>query len=80
MSIFNSSGIPPRTSELLNLCAGNVNLFTALLGPLLMAKFNRRTLMLLSSFFCALLIFCFGFLSEYSVSNQLMKDSAADSN
>lgn len=67
MDIFNSSGIPPRTSELLNLCAGNVNLFASLMGPLLMAKFNRRTLMLLSSSFCALLMFSFGWLSEYSV-------------
>ncbi|KAH8407633.1 hypothetical protein KR222_008284 [Zaprionus bogoriensis] len=67
VSIFISGGIAPRTAELLNLCAGNVNLFTSLLGPLLMARFNRRTLMLLSSFFCALLMFSFGWLQEYSL-------------
>ncbi|XP_030557927.1 solute carrier family 2, facilitated glucose transporter member 1-like isoform X1 [Drosophila novamexicana] len=66
VSIFRSSGLSPRTAELLSLCAGNVNLATSLLNPWLMAKLYRRTLMLLSSFFCALLMFAFGLLVEYS--------------
>ncbi|KAH8297310.1 hypothetical protein KR044_010301, partial [Drosophila immigrans] len=67
VSIFRGSGLSPRTAEWLNLAAGNVNLLTSLMGPLLMAKYNRRTLMLLSSSFCGLLMFAFGLLVEYSI-------------
>ncbi|KAH8370543.1 hypothetical protein KR093_003985, partial [Drosophila rubida] len=72
VSIFLGSGLSPRTAEWLNLAAGNVNLLTSLMGPLLMAKFNRRTLMLLSSSCCGLLMFAFGWLVEYGVSIKLI--------
>ncbi|EDW01831.1 solute carrier family 2, facilitated glucose transporter member 3 [Drosophila grimshawi] len=64
--LFRSSGLSPIAIEWLVLAVGNVNLLMSLLNPLLMANFNRRTLMLLSSFLCALLMFAFGLLVKYS--------------
>ncbi|XP_030368955.1 solute carrier family 2, facilitated glucose transporter member 3-like [Scaptodrosophila lebanonensis] len=64
--IFRNSGLSASAAEWMNLCAGNVNLLTALMSPLFMAKFNRRILMQLSTFFCAVFLFAFAWMVEYS--------------
>ncbi|XP_017838426.2 solute carrier family 2, facilitated glucose transporter member 3-like [Drosophila busckii] len=66
VSIFSASGISTRTAEWLNIAAGAVNLFTSLLNPLLMSKFNRRTLMLSSSAGASLFMFSFAWFVAYS--------------
>ena len=48
-SIFESAGLSTANAEWANLGAGCLNLPTSFLGPILMTKVNRRSLMLFSS-------------------------------
>ncbi|XP_068143910.1 solute carrier family 2, facilitated glucose transporter member 1-like [Drosophila tropicalis] len=66
VSIFRNGGLSSSTAAVMSLCAGNVNLAISLMSPLLMAKFNRRTLMLMSSGFCGLVMFSFAWMVEYT--------------
>lgn len=71
MSIFRKAGLSPQAAELANLGAGSTNLASALLGPMLMERFNRRPLMLFSSFFCCVFLFLFAMLLHFIVSRGL---------
>ncbi|XP_055921398.1 solute carrier family 2, facilitated glucose transporter member 1-like isoform X1 [Eupeodes corollae] len=51
--IFMKAGFSANDAELANLGAGCMNLAVSLMGPILMAKFNRRPMMLISSSMCA---------------------------
>ncbi|XP_055629804.1 solute carrier family 2, facilitated glucose transporter member 3-like isoform X2 [Toxorhynchites rutilus septentrionalis] len=53
VSIFESVGLSSSVAKFANLGVGCLNLFISFLGPYLMAKFNRRTLSLLSISSCA---------------------------
>ena len=68
VSIFKQAGLSPQAAELANLGAGSTNLAAALLGPMLMERFNRRPLMLFSSFFCCVFLFLFAILLQFIVS------------
>ncbi|XP_073812622.1 solute carrier family 2, facilitated glucose transporter member 1-like isoform X2 [Musca autumnalis] len=59
VSIFRRAGLSDQAAELANLGAGSINLATSLLGPYLMARVNRRPLMLISTLLCC--IFLLGF-------------------
>ncbi|EDW62210.2 solute carrier family 2, facilitated glucose transporter member 1 isoform X2 [Drosophila virilis] len=65
VSIFRKAGLSPQAAELANLGAGSTNLASALLGPMLMERFNRRPLMLVSSFFCCVFLFLFAMLLHF---------------
>ncbi|XP_055629802.1 solute carrier family 2, facilitated glucose transporter member 1-like isoform X2 [Toxorhynchites rutilus septentrionalis] len=61
VSIFESVGLDQKNAKLANLGAGCLNLFVALFTPMLMEKFNRRILALLSCSMCAVFLFCLTF-------------------
>ncbi|XP_030368969.1 solute carrier family 2, facilitated glucose transporter member 1-like [Scaptodrosophila lebanonensis] len=65
VSIFLKAGLSQRAAEWVNLGAGSVNLAGALFGPLLMARINRRPLMLFSSFFSMVFLFLFAMMLYY---------------
>ncbi|XP_030080937.1 solute carrier family 2, facilitated glucose transporter member 1-like [Drosophila hydei] len=65
VSIFRQAGMSPQQAELANLGAGCTNLASAMLGPILMERFNRRPLMLFSSFFCCIFLFLFAMLLHF---------------
>lgn len=69
VSIFRQAGMSPQQAELANLGAGCTNLASAMLGPILMERFNRRPLMLFSSFFCCVFLFLFAMLLHFIVSD-----------
>ncbi|XP_026841987.1 solute carrier family 2, facilitated glucose transporter member 7 isoform X1 [Drosophila persimilis] len=54
LSILTQAGFSPEAATWLNLGIGGFNLCTSLLGPLLVHKFPRRPLMMLSCAVCAL--------------------------
>lgn len=68
VTIFKQAGFSETNAEWANLGAGCLNLATSLLGPYLMAKYNRRPLMMLSSITCSafLLATCFVLLNIVS--------------
>lgn len=61
VKIFKQAGLSDSDAEWANLGAGCLNLATSFLGPYLMAKYNRRPLMMLSTVACSafLLATCF---------------------
>ncbi|XP_075167870.1 sugar transporter 1 isoform X2 [Haematobia irritans] len=65
VSIFEKAGLSKANAEWANLGAGCLNLATSFLGPLLMAKVNRRPLMMLSSIICAAFLFTIAFVLYY---------------
>ncbi|XP_017838395.1 solute carrier family 2, facilitated glucose transporter member 3 [Drosophila busckii] len=65
VSIFRQAGLSAQAAEWANLGAGSVNLAVSLLGPMLMARVNRRPLMLVSCGFCALFLFLFAMLLHF---------------
>lgn len=67
MSIFRKAGISDQAAELANLGAGSLNLAISLLGPILMARVNRRSLMLFSTSFCCLFLLSFALMLFYIV-------------
>ncbi|XP_054739201.1 solute carrier family 2, facilitated glucose transporter member 1-like [Anastrepha obliqua] len=62
VSIFLRAGLSASAAEWTNLGAGSLNLAVSLVGPYLMARFNRRSLMLFSTFFSALALASFALL------------------
>ncbi|XP_055921400.1 solute carrier family 2, facilitated glucose transporter member 3 isoform X1 [Eupeodes corollae] len=65
VSIFQRAGLSTTDAEWANLGAGSLNLLTSLLGPYLMANFNRRPIMQFSCFVCAICLFAFAFLLRF---------------
>ncbi|XP_068143777.1 solute carrier family 2, facilitated glucose transporter member 3-like isoform X1 [Drosophila tropicalis] len=65
VSIFRKAGLSTQASEWANLGAGCLNLFTSLLGPVLMERVNRRPLMLFSTFFCTIFLFLFAMMLQF---------------
>lgn len=61
VSIFESVGLSSTDAKFANLGAGCLNLFVAFFTPLLMEKFNRRFLALLSCSMCAVFLFALTF-------------------
>ncbi|CAD7013844.1 unnamed protein product [Ceratitis capitata] len=59
VSIFLRAGLSPTAAEMANLGAGSVNLIISLLGPYLMSRFNRRPLLLFSTFFSGVSLMSF---------------------
>lgn len=59
VSIFEKAGFSPASAEWANLGAGCLNLMTSFLSPYLMANVNRRPLMQLSCFLCAVFLLAF---------------------
>ncbi|XP_065081977.1 solute carrier family 2, facilitated glucose transporter member 1-like isoform X2 [Ochlerotatus camptorhynchus] len=57
VSIFESVGLSSTDAKFANLGAGCLNLFVAFFTPVLMGKFNRRLLALLSCSMCAVFLF-----------------------
>uniref|UniRef100_A0A182JY07 Major facilitator superfamily (MFS) profile domain-containing protein n=1 Tax=Anopheles christyi TaxID=43041 RepID=A0A182JY07_9DIPT len=57
VSIFESVGFSSKAAKFANLGVGCLNLFVSLFGPMLMARFNRRALCLLSCSSCAIILF-----------------------
>ncbi|XP_030387634.1 solute carrier family 2, facilitated glucose transporter member 7 [Scaptodrosophila lebanonensis] len=84
VGIFTDAGFSLTVALWLNFGEGMLNLCVALLGPLLMGRFNRRTLMMTSCFFSGVFLallsiglkfvsqvvamLCIGFLSMYIIS------------
>ncbi|XP_058125663.1 solute carrier family 2, facilitated glucose transporter member 3-like [Anopheles ziemanni] len=62
VSIFESVGLSSTDAKFANLGAGCLNLFVAFFSPVLMAKFTRRFLALLSCSMCAIFLFCLTFI------------------
>ncbi|XP_058829585.1 solute carrier family 2, facilitated glucose transporter member 3 isoform X2 [Topomyia yanbarensis] len=62
VSIFNSVGLSPTDAKFANLGAGCLNLFIAFFTPILMQRFNRRFLAILSCSMCAVFLFCLTFI------------------
>ncbi|XP_058457766.1 solute carrier family 2, facilitated glucose transporter member 1 isoform X2 [Malaya genurostris] len=62
VSIFNSVGLNHTDAKLANLGAGCLNLFIACFTPILMQRFNRRFLALLSCSMCAVFLLCLTFI------------------
>lgn len=69
VSIFTKAGLSEVNAQWANLGAGCLNLCISLLGPLLMATCNRRSLMMLSSALCAIFLFGIAFVLNYIVSS-----------
>ncbi|XP_065369487.1 solute carrier family 2, facilitated glucose transporter member 1 [Calliphora vicina] len=65
VSIFEKAGLSTADAEWANLGAGCLNLATSFLGPMLMAKVNRRPLMMFSSAVCAVFLFIIAFILNY---------------
>ncbi|KAI8126934.1 facilitated glucose transporter member 1, Solute carrier family 2 [Lucilia cuprina] len=65
VSIFEKAGLSTADAEWANLGAGCLNLATSFLGPLLMAKVNRRPLMMFSCAICAGFLFTIAFVLHY---------------
>uniref|UniRef100_A0A1A9VQJ1 Major facilitator superfamily (MFS) profile domain-containing protein n=1 Tax=Glossina austeni TaxID=7395 RepID=A0A1A9VQJ1_GLOAU len=65
VSIFEKAGLSTTDAEWANLGAGCLNLATSFLGPVLMAKVNRRPLMMFSSAVCACFLFTIAFILYY---------------
>lgn len=61
-----------QAAEWANLGAGSLNLATSLLGPFLMAKIDRRPLMLMSSLVCSFFLLSFALMLNFIVSFFLM--------
>ncbi|XP_052893371.1 solute carrier family 2, facilitated glucose transporter member 3-like isoform X1 [Anopheles moucheti] len=57
VSIFESVGLSSNAAKFANLGVGCLNLFVSLFGPLLMARYNRRALSILSCSCCAINLF-----------------------
>lgn len=57
----------PQAAEWANLGAGCINLGTSLLGPILMAKINRRPLMLMSTLVSSLFLLTFALMLNFIV-------------
>uniref|UniRef100_A0A182LW89 Major facilitator superfamily (MFS) profile domain-containing protein n=1 Tax=Anopheles culicifacies TaxID=139723 RepID=A0A182LW89_9DIPT len=57
VSIFESVGLSSNAAKFANLGVGCLNLFVSLFGPLLMERYNRRVLSLLSCSSCAIILF-----------------------
>ncbi|TMW43750.1 hypothetical protein DOY81_011170 [Sarcophaga bullata] len=68
VEIFKAAGLSAADAEWANLGAGCLNLATSFLGPILMAKVNRRPLMLFSSAVCGIFLFTIAFILNYIVS------------
>lgn len=68
VTIFRKAGLTDQAAEWCNLGAGSVNLATSLLGPMLLERFNRRPLMLLSTSLCTVFLFLFAMLLHFIVS------------
>lgn len=62
VSIFESVGLSSTDAKFANLGAGCLNLFVAFFTPILMEKFNRRFLALLSCSMCAVFLFTLTFI------------------
>uniref|UniRef100_A0A6P4DWV2 Solute carrier family 2, facilitated glucose transporter member 3 n=1 Tax=Drosophila rhopaloa TaxID=1041015 RepID=A0A6P4DWV2_DRORH len=56
VNIFTQSGFTLTVALWLNFALGLENFLFALLGPVLMRRFNRRPMMILSCFFCAIFL------------------------
>ncbi|XP_053666520.1 solute carrier family 2, facilitated glucose transporter member 3-like [Anopheles marshallii] len=57
VSIFESVGLSSNAAKFANLGVGCLNLFVSLFLPLLMARYNRRALSILSCSCCAIILF-----------------------
>ncbi|XP_014102926.2 solute carrier family 2, facilitated glucose transporter member 1 [Bactrocera oleae] len=62
VSIFLKAGLSATAAEWTNLGAGSLNLAISLIGPYLMARFNRRPLFLFSTFFSGVSLMAFALL------------------
>lgn len=69
--IFKQAGLSDTNAEWANLGAGCLNLATSFLGPYLMAKYNRRPLMMLSTIACSAFLFATAFVLQNIVSSQI---------
>ncbi|EDW46869.1 solute carrier family 2, facilitated glucose transporter member 1 isoform X1 [Drosophila sechellia] len=65
VSIFEKAGLSTVDAQWANLGAGCLNLAVSLLGPWLMAKCNRRTLMMFSCALCSVFLFTIAFVLFY---------------
>ncbi|XP_013113676.1 solute carrier family 2, facilitated glucose transporter member 1 isoform X2 [Stomoxys calcitrans] len=65
VSIFEKAGLSKVNAEWANLGAGCLNLATSFLAPVLMAKVNRRPLMMFSTILCASFLFSIAFVLYY---------------
>ncbi|XP_061401259.1 solute carrier family 2, facilitated glucose transporter member 3-like [Musca vetustissima] len=65
VSIFRRAGVSDQAAEWANLGAGSLNLATSLLGPFLMARVNRRPLMLISSLLCSIFLLSFALMLNF---------------
>lgn len=74
VSIFEKAGLSTTDAEWANLGAGCLNLATSFLGPVLMAKVNRRPLMMFSSAVCACFLFTIAFVLYYIVCTENKKN------
>lgn len=68
VSIFESIGFSQSNAEWANLGAGCLNLFVSFFSPVLMARVNRRPLIMLSCFGCGVFLFLLSIFYGYSVS------------
>lgn len=68
VTIFKEAGLSQENAEWANLGAGCLNLATSFLGPYLMAKYNRRPLMILSTVTCSIFLLATAFFLRYIVS------------
>lgn len=68
VSIFLKAGLSATAAEWTNLGAGSLNLAISLIGPYLMARFNRRPLFLFSTFFSGVSLMAFALLLYFIVS------------
>lgn len=67
VSIFRKAGLSDQEAEWANLGAGSLNLAVSLLGPFLMARVNRRPLMLVSSMLCSIFLLSFALMLHFIV-------------
>ncbi|XP_037911679.1 solute carrier family 2, facilitated glucose transporter member 3-like isoform X1 [Hermetia illucens] len=65
VTIFQEAGLQKDDAEWANLGAGSLNLLTAFFTPLIMAKINRRPVMLTSTFASAIALFALTFIIHY---------------
>ncbi|EDW85589.1 uncharacterized protein Dwil_GK23076 [Drosophila willistoni] len=65
VSIFEKAGLSTVNAQWANLAAGGLNLMISLLGPMLMAYCNRRTLMMFSCGLCSIFLFTITFVLYY---------------
>uniref|UniRef100_A0A1I8MKE2 Major facilitator superfamily (MFS) profile domain-containing protein n=1 Tax=Musca domestica TaxID=7370 RepID=A0A1I8MKE2_MUSDO len=65
VSIFRKAGLSDQEAEWANLGAGSLNLAVSLLGPFLMARVNRRPLMLVSSMLCSIFLLSFALMLHF---------------